>query len=178
MAASKKQREEFFSSSTPQSQASIRDCIFDEGVDSGAPCAVPLADDFFANSAVICGSFMEGNSSFAKLLNTADTQELAVGSVFLVFATRWEIVFFQVQELRTVSRMRVYKMIARVGDSVHKEWTFDLLFASDWASMLMVSLRVWRAVKDKAAFRDSFLLATGFSVLAGRQKIHPICSVI
>ena len=109
---SKKQREDFFASSAPQAQASIRDCIFDEGVDSGAPCAVPLAvaDDFFANSAVIYGSFMEGNSSFAKLLNTADTQELAVGSVFLVFATRWEIVFFQVQELRTVARMRVYKM--------------------------------------------------------------------
>jgi hypothetical protein len=76
VAASKKQREEFFSSSTTQSQASFRDCIFDEGVDSGAPSAVPLADDFFANSAVIYGSFMEGNSSFAKLksrlLSTAD----------------------------------------------------------------------------------------------------------
>ena len=74
MAASKKQREEFFSSSTPQSQASFRDCIFDEGVDSGAPSAVPLADDFFANSAVIYGSFMEGNSPFAKLklLSIAD----------------------------------------------------------------------------------------------------------
>ena len=111
---------------------------------------------------------MEGNSSFAKLklLSTADRHTRVgstVGSVFLVFATRWEIVFFQVQELRTVSRMRVYKMIARVGDSVHKEWTFDLLFASDWASVLMVSLRAWRAVKDNATFNDSFLLATGFS---------------
>ena len=63
----------FLQRSAPQ--APIRDCIFDEGVDSGAPIAVPLADDFFfANSAVIYGSFMEGNSSFAKLklLSIAD----------------------------------------------------------------------------------------------------------